>query len=1488
MSELLINLMLKPNITEDEWNKLIEFFRQSNPREISRFFSDVLYELAENPPPIQGNIGRDQWMMLQVKSTEEKYRQIIHDSEIERQAPPPVMSSAPQSADTIHEMRKILRQFATELHEGRSGDDVAIITKRMRELEKEAEDGRKSIKSSREKISELEIEMRHNQNLIPSLEDQIEFWKKKYHDIEQEMQQLRDDAHRATIETNDWRQKYELCMQEKLMLSKQNSAVADDKQKEELLRIQEELRTTSESLNKEILRLTNQITEQDYQKKGLHNQLDIVHSNFQREKQLMEGYIQKLTDRLESKDSEISELQDKAAGRDEKLRKLFALLQEKKWELSELEKKYDIETADLNESLGQADALTARLLDQKEAAERQLQQIKVLLEAEKLSATELQTRLAELHVQETSSLQSQIEKLQTDLLNVTSQLRDSRYTNQDLTVEKNQLKKRAEELRSRLESLQSDMDNHFSEHEKTLVELNYSNEKKIADLQSHIQACEKEKKSLEERLHQCEKNRVREKAEMTQSSEVVKQQQEYMYREKESSQQGEIDRLNAKIAELDAKLKKAVEELQGLTTDRDTVQQNWDKDHAKLTEKLNEAEAKLRDCLEHQEELKREMDTAVSEGKHEHAAALQQQHDELDNVKNELLAEIERLKAEKEDIVKMFQDNIEKMDQAKKEIVGNLEKQKELLQTQIKTLEEQKQKLEEEIKILTESTGSDALQKQNKIKELEDQLAKLQQQHDEESEKLKAIEAEHDQHKEESTVKHASLDAEIARLSEELAKCQKEREKFKDLLERALAHDEESMKEFQEKSNALQTSIEKLETDIKQLLMEKAALEEKNQNLEADKVLATGLVESLKKEIEDLKTELDSAKQSLADDIKQLRSDSNKSDSEKQMELDKLKDMLQNAIVGKTEFEEQLKAAQAKLQETQDNLHAKETELEKVKSEHAKAEAKCKKEIEDLEQKLQRAEEELRMCKEEQEKLRKEMNEAVENGKNEHAGALATKHEEFELEKARLQALIEQLNAEKSALENAHKEEMSIHTDKIKKVEEELAASRARATELESEKKVIEDKLSSCEAEKQKLEDSISDLNTRIASKDTQITAITEELKLKEAQLAECQKEKEQLQKDLEKLNLEIASKSTEITKITKTLTLKEALLEECTNERTTLVAKLEEATNLAQEYLNEKKQLTETVQADNFTIDAQKMRIETLTTAIQKNTKQISELQAQIDELKRSSTPETARNLKAATKQIKSEESSLASMGGLSTEQQQQEWWASSAWNHEDQKTQFNIFHTGTQPNDSWALDNAKWYGVLLAKENQAQFADDIAELSKKLKTKMKNPRWTKFAEKFPSGTNQPTADNHTKWFCYFHVGSQEYFVGGFLIDKLLLPWMMDALISFPGNENVSYEYMRIAAFIKEEHVIPGILFVLFIQRILFDVDQTYEWKYEKVEKSNRTYYSALFHGVFNLSEDAWNKAVTEPADKSTGAARTTRVTKSEFSEFFDSFNFI
>lgn len=136
MNEQCVYIMMLDDPTDKQWNTLLSHLKSLSQRELSKFYSDVLHELAENPPPLNtDNIGRDQWWQLCLRKTEHKYSRARTDAGLDHQnsAAPPSYAPQNSDSDTIRDIKKLFRDFQAELHAWRSVPGGSVETTKLQQ-----------------------------------------------------------------------------------------------------------------------------------------------------------------------------------------------------------------------------------------------------------------------------------------------------------------------------------------------------------------------------------------------------------------------------------------------------------------------------------------------------------------------------------------------------------------------------------------------------------------------------------------------------------------------------------------------------------------------------------------------------------------------------------------------------------------------------------------------------------------------------------------------------------------------------------------------------------------------------------------------------------------------------------------------------------------------------------------------------------------------------------------------------------------------------------------------------------------------------------------------------------------------------------------------------------------------------------------------------------------------------------------------------------
>ncbi|KAG5418714.1 USO1 [Candida metapsilosis] len=765
----------------------------------------------------------------------------------------------------------------------------------------------------------------------------------------------------------------------------------------------------------------------------------------------LEKLKEDLEQRLETTETDLRNLKEEHEAAEESMASTSRDLEE----VTALKNKHESSSAKLQKDLNASTKKLETLEIDKKKLESQLSQSEQAKEKLEVGVNTMTKDLFQLKKQNTDS-ENKIKKLEKDLKNMQSESDKIKRANEDKI---NKLKKEIESVNQRLVEEQG-------EHRKAIANIETLN-KELTGKESDIAKAKQEVVSLKSKVEELDRTKIH----LTQSSEEKSAQIKALQSSVEKEKAEQL-LLKTEIEKLTTKLQTAREKLVQTESDSD------EKIH-KLENKLEEYSARVKKL---QEEVK-SLETKASQ-----VPALENTNKELERKLSALekdltanekkLSELSNVEADNTKLSEELKDSKLSFEKVSAELSDKIEKQREELEAARQKLVEG-EKAEAEVEKLS-----------SEIKALKEKLSKLETDLSDKTLQVEAGNAAKDKNSElekdleklknelssakENDAKSVELEKEINELKVQVEAGNVLEATNKELQEKVkkLTQDLESSKTKIDKGSDLEAQIDKLKTelaDAKKQSVDKSEMEKENERLKkelekTEKDVQSGLDleiknKDLKNELEKIKNEkkdLDTVQkqnESLRKELDEFK-DKSKDAENLKAELEKLKLELAETKKHKEEgvkLQEQNTKLSSELEEQKKKnkvIPALETQRDAIQRELEDA-RKSQDEVQNLLSKIKNLESELEMSK-------KQISDDSD---------LKTKMETLENEKASQQKVLEKLKKEAQDLQKSIKLEKDKNQTQIAKANEETQQLKKQHEEevqkVEKKLKSLEDKYSS-------------------------------------------------------------------------------------------------------------------------------------------------------------------------------------------------------------------------------------------------------------------------------------------------------------------------------------------------------------------------------------------------------------------------------------------
>jgi chromosome segregation ATPase len=292
MEEECVYILLQDSPDEESWQKLLTFLKTASQREISKFYTTVVRELAEHPPPIaSSNISRDQWWKICMDDIKHKYTRARADAGLDQQPMAPQAVSAPQQpsdTDTIREIRKLFKNFQLQLADFKHGPhhvEQELLQLRQEQEERTRENSR-VIDDLKNQLKEYMRQCEALKNTNQQLDNEIGEVKKLNEMLHQQNTRLQEQLDQ---QSNEIRQQ-QMAVQQSAEISMQEQSEANQKV--------DQMKQAMEQLRLKITELEGALEDKNMQLASVNKEkttMEELHETMKRELELLQKQLTDLT-----------------------------------------------------------------------------------------------------------------------------------------------------------------------------------------------------------------------------------------------------------------------------------------------------------------------------------------------------------------------------------------------------------------------------------------------------------------------------------------------------------------------------------------------------------------------------------------------------------------------------------------------------------------------------------------------------------------------------------------------------------------------------------------------------------------------------------------------------------------------------------------------------------------------------------------------------------------------------------------------------------------------------------------------------------------------------------------------------------------------------------------------------------------------------------------------------------------------------------------
>ena len=684
MEEECVYILLQDSPDEESWQKLLTFLKTASQREISKFYTTVVRELAEHPPPIaSSNISRDQWWKICMDDIKHKYTRARADAGLDQQPMAPQAVSAPQQpsdTDTIREIRKLFKNFQLQLADFKHGPHH--VEQEIQQLRQEQEERTKEksrvIDDLKHQLEELSRQCEALKNTNQQLDNEIGEVKKLNEMLHQQNTRLQEQLDQ---QSNEIRQQ-QMAVQQSAEISMQEQSEANQKV--------DQMKQAMEQLRLKITELEGALEDKNMQLASVNKEkttMEELHETMKRELELLQKQLTDLT-KLSAESStagaiEVEELKGINEEKDKLILDLTRDVHDKQQRLEDLHKQIT--------NLTENHALQLSQLNE------ELLQARIILSEQTALVADLREQIKALKANTDDEKQAFLDKL-------TSMEEARAEKDQHFAADNEKLLQQLDELRAQIENKEKEIESLKS----AFQDENQSLKSEKTGLEEALRIKEEEINMNKENIKQLEKNNFEFKRQMATMEEELESQHNEIMRymsqiKKLNEQLKQYETVNADFQQrLDAK-ERLESENQRLTTENESLIKRLQSAESEADYKNSQSDSFYRKVQELQAELETARKSSEA-SKHLLETSQAQWKDELQNSES-----------------KRAQNALESA-----ELQGRLQAQIETLNLEIAQLREE---LSKKIAINQESIQTLGT-KQAEIAKLKEENRKLHQQTD--------------------------------------------------------------------------------------------------------------------------------------------------------------------------------------------------------------------------------------------------------------------------------------------------------------------------------------------------------------------------------------------------------------------------------------------------------------------------------------------------------------------------------------------------------------------------------------------------------------------------------------------------------------------------------------------------------------------------------------------------------------------------------------